>query len=322
MPEEILPNLFRIEVPLPGSPLKALNSYVIKGADRNLVIDTGMNREVCRQALLSGLDALKIDLSRTDIFITHVHADHSGLVSHVATGTSQVYFNRPDAAMLTSTDFWDRIVDEAVLNGFPEEEARRAVQEHPGQKYKVSWEFPLHLLADGDTLKIDGYNFECLHTPGHTPGHMCLYEPAKKLLISGDHVLGDITPNITSWSNGDDPLGDYLVSLDRVYALDVDLALPGHRSLIHDCKERIRELKHHHAVRADEVLHILEKGAQNAFQVASQMTWDIQCDSWDSFPLGQKWFAAGEAAAHLRYLERSGKVISARNNGTVTFSAS
>ncbi len=102
---------------------------------------------------------------------------------------------------------------------------------------------------------------------------------------------------------------EYLASLDRVYDLDVELVLPGHRSVIRDHRARIDELRRHHRARLDEVLSILEKGRQNVFQVASQMTWDIDFDSWESFPVAQKWFAFGEAAAHLKYLEEEGRVM-------------
>jgi hypothetical protein len=79
--------------------------------------------------------------------------------------------------------------------------------------------------------------------------------------------------------------------------------LPGHRGIFKSCKERIQELKQHHQKRLDEIISILEKGNKNAFQVASEMSWDIICDSWDLFPVSQKWFATGEAIAHLKYLK-------------------
>ena len=72
--------------------------------------------------------------------------------------------------------------------------------------------------------------------------------------------------------------------------------------------KRIDELKQHHAQRAAEVVDILAKGPQNAFDVAAQMTWDLDCDSWDLFPVAQKWFATGEAVAHLKYVEARGRI--------------
>jgi len=96
MIEEILANFYRIEIPLPGNPLKAINSYVIKTPDRNLMIVTGWNREKCRQAMQAGLRDLEVDLRKTDFFITHFHIDHVGLVSNLTAETSKIYFNQPD----------------------------------------------------------------------------------------------------------------------------------------------------------------------------------------------------------------------------------
>ena len=90
--------------------------------------------------------------------------------------------------------------------------------------------------------------------------------------------------------------------------LEVDLVLPGYRRLIRNHGTRIAELKQHHAHRLNEVLTILQGAPLNAFQLASRMTWDIKADSWDQFPVAQRWFATGEAISHLRYLEEEGKL--------------
>ena len=93
--EEICSDLFCIKVPLPDSPLKYLNSYVVRAPDRSLIIDTGLNRKECLEAMQKGLDTLGIDLSKSDIFITHLHADHFGLVSELATDSTNILFSRP-----------------------------------------------------------------------------------------------------------------------------------------------------------------------------------------------------------------------------------
>ncbi len=138
---------------------------------------------------------------------------------------------------------------------------------------------------------------------------MCLYEPRRKILLAGDHILSDISPNIQLWSDEWNPLKEYLASLDKVYALDVELALPGHRQIFGNCRERIRELKDHHRQRLNEIVSILQKGKKDAFQVASEMSWEMTYDSWDLFPLTQKWFAVGEAISHLKYLEEEGFIL-------------
>lgn len=308
MCEEVHPNLFRIQIPLPESPLKYLNSYVIKDPARSLIIDTGLNRQECLDAMQTGLDKLGIDLAKSDIFITHLHADHFGLVSKLVTDSTNIYFSRPDKELVESWEGFGDMVAYAGRNGFPEDELKAAIEKHPGSRYGTDWIPELKVLDDGDLIDAGSYHFKCVATPGHTMGHTCLYEPNRKILVAGDHILTDITPNIQCWSDSENRLKHYLASLDKVYDLEVDLVLPGHRRLIDNHRARIEELKEHHQQRLDEVLSILARGPMSAFQVAAHMTWDIACDSWDQFPVTQKWFATGEAISHLRYQEDAGLI--------------
>jgi glyoxylase-like metal-dependent hydrolase (beta-lactamase superfamily II) len=319
MCEEILPNLFRNKIPLPESPLKYLNSYIIKDPARSLIIDTGLNRKECLDAMQKGLDTLGIDLSKSDIFITHLHADHFGLVSELATDSTNIFFSRPDKELMESWEGFGAMVAYAGQNGFPEDQLKAAIDKHPGAKYGSDWIPESKVLDDGDVIDVGVYHFKCVATPGHTMGHTCLYEPNKKILVAGDHILIDITPNIQCWSDTDNHLKHYLASLDKVHKLQVDLVLPGHRRLIDNHRARIEELKKHHALRLDEVLAILKNGSMSAFEVASHMSWDIDCERWDQFPVAQKWFATGEALAHLRYLEEEAKVVRKRVAKTIKF---
>jgi glyoxylase-like metal-dependent hydrolase (beta-lactamase superfamily II) len=174
-------------------------------------------------------------------------------------------------------------------------------------------------LHHGDRLDVGDYRLEVLHTPGHTAGHVCLYERDKRILFSGDHVLGDITPNIATWSDEGDPLADYLDSLALVARLEVALCLPGHRTPVKDCRGRIEALVEHHRERADEVLQILSRGPRNAYDTAAEMTWSIRARSWAEFPVMQRWFATGEATAHLRYLEGTGQVARLDHDSEIVF---
>ncbi len=304
MIEELLPGLYRMDVPIPNNPLKSLNSYVLKSDERNLVIDTGMNRPECLNAMEAGLGELGVDLERTDFLITHMHADHSGLAATIPASGSVVFCSQQDADIINADDsHWELMRIFVRTGGFPAEEFDNAIQKHPGYKYRARDYIDFAILAEGDPVNVGDYHFRCMITPGHTQGHLCLYEAEKKIFISGDHILNDITPNISLWSDDIDPLADYIISLDRVGRLDIDIVLPGHRTIFRNCRERIEELKKHHRTRADEVLSILHQGSQDAYEVASQMTWDMTYDSFDEFPIAQKWFAAGEALAHLKYLE-------------------
>lgn len=319
--EKIREGIFCIKVPLPGNPLKSINSYVLSGLKRNLVVDTGMNMKPCLDAIRKGFEELKLDISKTDFFITHMHADHSGLVAVLATDESAVYFNKREAEFLLkfSNDYWEKVISFMKTHGFPEEEAEKAVLRHPGFKYIARGPLNLFLVNDGEEIDIGNFRFRILHTPGHTPGHMCLYEPDKKILFSGDHILGDITPNISAWSDEEAHLDDYFKSLDRISVLDVELVLPGHRRAFPDCRGRIEELKRHHEQRLREVVEIIGNGRRTAYEVASFMKWDIDFKSWDEFPVLQKWFAVGEAIAHLKFLEERGILLSGKEEGVIFY---
>jgi len=307
--EEIKTALYRAEIPLPGNPLKATNSYIIRDEKRNLVIDTGMKRSACREAMKEVFEQLALDPEKTDFFVTHMHIDHIGLVDEFSTVNSVVYFNRPDAEILNYKNIWELIMSMTERHGFPAEMVNIAVGSHPGQRYEPKTPEDFTLVEDGDVIRYGCYELHCIMTPGHSPGHTCLYEPEQKLLLSGDHILGDITPNITTWLDESNPLGNYFTSLDRIRMLPVELVLPGHRRIFTDCRKRIEELKEHHRQRLEEVIAILcETGPVSAFDVASRMTWDLVAEGWDDFPLMQKWFATGEALAHLRHLEYEGRI--------------
>jgi len=324
MIEEILTNLYKIEIPLPGSPLKALNSYVIKGPERSLIIDTGWDRKECMNAMQTGLREVKVDLGKSDFFITHFHPDHLSLVFNLAAETSKIYFNQPEANFVGDRNRWDHLCNYARKSGLAENEIQAVTDSHPGHKYWPKSQLTFTILKENDEIAIGEYLFRCVETPGHTPGHLCLYEPDKKILVSGDHILNDITPNIQLWSDEWNPLKEYLASLDRVYGLGIELVLPGHRSIFTSCHERIEALREHHQTRLDEVSLILEEGAKDAHQVASQMKWDISYDydSFELFPVLQKWFATGEAIAHLKYLEESGMIRRQMQENKILYSLS
>lgn len=317
--QEVADNIHRMAIPLPGNPLKAVNSYVIKDSGRNLIVDTGLNRNECMEAMQSGLKALKVDLEETDFFVTHLHADHFALVPGLVADARTIYFNRLDAESAARGGVWDRMAEYACQNGFSIEESQRALERHPGHRHGSNLNHALTLLDGGEILSIGDYAFTCISTPGHTRGHMCLYEPNRKILISGDHILEDITPNIQSWSDEVQPLRSYLANLDEIYKLNVDIVLPGHRRIFTHCRMRIEELKYHHQVRLEEVLTIVGKGPRNAYGTASEMTWDINCKSWEDFPVAQKWFATGEALAHLKYLVEDQKLVRERIGGQFVF---
>ena len=119
-----------------------------------------------------------------------------------------------------------------------------------------------------------------------------------------------------------DSLGDYLQSLDRVKGLEVAELLPAHRSETGDLRRRAEELAAHHARRIENAWETIRRQpGMTAYEIAGHMAWSIRCRSWEDFPLTQKFFAVGEALAHLDYLEVRGRVTRREKYGKWAYDA-
>lgn len=304
MLEECAKGIVRILVPLPRSPLKYTNSYLITG-ERNLLIDTGFCRPECKEALLSALDTLQVPLEKTDFFITHHHSDHVGLAPALAGQAGTIYIGETELQWLHSyeVDGWEKFDGRLAKEGFPQTELEQLWEQNPARIYAPPPCDRYMPVKDGQILSYGGYDLICRRMPGHTPGHMCLHLPSQKLMFLGDHVLFDITPNIIAWPGVENALGDYLNSLRALQAYDVVMPLPGHREASMALSARVQALLTHHESRLREVEQILkERPGLTAYELAGHMTWNIQSKSWETFPLAQKWFAVGETIAHLEEL--------------------
>lgn len=312
---KVAENIYKKVVPLPNNPLREINAYIITG-EKNLLIDTGFNRPECEAALRSAFKELELDSA--DLFITHLHSDHCGLAGKFASEASVVYSGETDGELINfeaGNLYWRMLDDLFIKYGFPKADFGRNTDIHPGRKYCHEERISFTYVAEGDRLSYGGYELEAIETPGHTPGHMCLYDKKNKILFGGDHILGTITPNICIEISAENPLQDYLNSLSKIEKLDVKLLLTAHGTPIEDMHSRIRELKKHHEERLAEATHILGGEWKTAYMAAQDMTWEINCKNWNDFPAPQKWFATGEAISHLQYLYFSGKITREEKNG-------
>jgi glyoxylase-like metal-dependent hydrolase (beta-lactamase superfamily II) len=309
MPKEIMQDVFLIKIPLPGNPLKNTNSYFIKGTQRNLLIDTAFNRSECLDALTQSLDALSVDFSKTEIFMTHLHSDHTGLAGSIGTADTVRYIGAKDKVImdkLYDETYWKLVDERYCMLGFTMDQLIENRRSNPASVYNPK-PMVLTTVEDGDIIDLGDKVLRCVETPGHTPGHMCLYMPDQQVLFSGDHIIFDITPNIAMWSLDDHSLEDYMASLEKVKALPILQTFSGHRNPLGDCHARIDDLMAHHAERLAEVIVILkEMPKATVYEVASKMTWSIRARNWDDFPMAQKWFAVSEAGSHLEYLRGRG----------------
>ena len=324
MVEKLANNLYTFKIRLPRNPLQWLNCYVIKGGEgeRNLLVDSGFKKPVCLADLKAGMAELELDPKETDVYFTHFHVDHVGNGKALADMGCRIFMGSIEYQYFRDAR-WKNTLWHMVKDGMPQHEVDYFV-ELDAKNGTDPTEFTAQTVEPGGILSYGGYDFECLVMPGHTAGNTCLYDRRSQIMLTGDCVLFDITPNITNSGMEDmDNLGMYLDSLDRITQYPVRMALPAHRGWGRvSLAERVEELKGHHAVRLAEVERIVtENPGISAYETARYMTWQIKAKTWEDFPLSQKQFATGEANAHLIHLSETGVIRRLiDDDGNITYS--
>jgi len=319
--EKIFDDVYLVHVPLPKSPLKYVNSYIITG-EKPLVIDTGFNTEESYSVLNDALSELKI--KRPSFFITHIHADHIGLIGRFPENYG-VHISEEEYKIIEDSsgtnDYWLRMNEYLMRNGLPEEDLKIAfgilnsifVGTYP-DLLKINF----ISMKEGSVITTGNRKLRVLITPGHSPGHACLYDERDEILFSGDHILFTITPNITWWPSLQNSLERYIISLEKMKEIRIRNTLPGHGEIGGEPYKRIEEIIEHHKKRLNEIMGALD-GELNAFQVAASIKWNVMNGEWNLFPKMQKYFALGETIAHLIYLENMGLLSRIERNGKIYY---
>jgi len=186
--EQIENHIFRIKVTLPDNPLRSLNSYLIRGGERNLLIDAGFNLDVCYRDLTAGLSCIGADMAKTDIFFTHFHSDHSGLAGRIAHPESRIYMGRADMEindryLLGKEIEWGETESDFITAGYTVEELIETRKVNPAFEFVADGYYETTPVDDGYCLDLGGVSLFALTTPGHTPGHTCLYETDTQTLF-------------------------------------------------------------------------------------------------------------------------------------------
>jgi glyoxylase-like metal-dependent hydrolase (beta-lactamase superfamily II) len=173
---------------------------------------------------------------------------------------------------------------------------------------------PDRLLADGDRLDLAGRQLGVVWTPGHTPGHICLYDADHDLLLSGDHVLPRISPNIGMHAGeAEPPLADFLDSLRRVAGYGSAEILPAHEYRFVGISSRVAQLLEHHERRCAEILDVVRAlGQPTVWAVTTRLSWSR---GWDQVVGFMRRMALAETHAHVRYLVERGDLRDARHGG-------
>lgn len=311
--ERVRPGLWSVPVPIPDNPLRYVLVYVFETDRGPYLVDAGWNTDDAWQALRHGLEVVGTSVSDVQgVLVTHIHADHYGLAGRVREASGAwVALHPEDAALIRNryvdtTDLLERVGAMLRRVGAPDEELDNLQHASMPILPRVDVVHPDLLLDDGATPEVPGWDLVAVWTPGHSPGHLCFHEQRQQLLLSGDHVLPRITPNIPFHPQaGADPLGDYLASLARLADLPTDEVLPAHEHRFIGLTARLAELRDHHEARFAEAVAAIADGIDTAWDIAARMTWSRP---WESIAAFMRRAAVGEAMAHLRALETRGVV--------------
>lgn len=305
----MIPGLWRLRLPLPWAGVPHCNAWAIAAGSGIVLIDTGMHEPGSLAQLERALDQVNLRLEHVRLLaITHAHSDHWGQAAPILerAGCELWMHPRHQHAIPGEGDPEGRLarqlevgrqsgVSEAALEAY----AERAKDAPSGIARAVA---PDRELVPGVEIETDLGVWSVHETPGHAPSHVCLFQAQRRLLISGDHVLGRISLYYDyGWTP--DPVGEFSRSLDRVDALDARLALSGHGKPFVDVSGHIEANRKLVDQRLEATLAALGGQARTAVEIAPEIYGE---------PLragNANWFLS-QTLCYLRHLELNGRARS------------
>ncbi|HTY73705.1 MAG TPA: MBL fold metallo-hydrolase [Actinomycetes bacterium] len=313
--EAVRAGVWSLPVPIPDSPLRYTLCYVLDLPGGLVVVDPGWDTDLGWGTLVDGLALAGAGIGDVSgVVLTHVHPDHHGLTArlrdasdawvamHPAERDSLPSRARVSARGVAADETWLRRC------GVPADVAAELVLRRELLARFAAMARPDRLLHDGDSIPGDKGRFRAVWTPGHTPGHLCFHDTVEDLLLTGDHVLPRISPNIGLQPHAEDlPLAAYLESLARVTAYDSAEVLPAHEYRFVGLAQRVHALHRHHEERCAEVIAVLsEAGTGTVWDVTQHLSWSR---GWGSVTGFMRRAAVAETAAHLHYLAERSEVV-------------
>jgi glyoxylase-like metal-dependent hydrolase (beta-lactamase superfamily II) len=305
--ERVLPGLWRLRLPLPWPGVPHCNAWALAAGDGIVLVDTGMHEPGSLGHLERALAQCRLRLEHVLLLVcTHAHSDHYGQAATIMERSGCELWMHPDHEHMTrAAEDPDaalaRRVEVALQSGVPEAPLRRYAESRKGQGYGIAGLVePARALLPGVEVATDLGTWTVHETPGHAPSHVCLFQAERRLLLSGDHLLGRVSLYYDfGWSP--DPAGEFLRSLDVVEALDARLCLPGHGRTFADVQAHVdanRKLVHERLARVEEVL---ATGASTAFDALPRIYGEAVT------PMTANWWLS-ETLSYLRHLEVTGRV--------------
>ncbi len=331
-PAEIAEGVFLLALPLGIHRIPSVNAYLLVDPGGDTLIDCGIyaGTPLSTGQVEDGTGALGAALAQCGrsfdslgrLIITHAHIDHYGIAGevvrrsgaelwmHAQTDLDRAKYAHPDSAIDRRTLM---LADHGL---YGDTLARASTGLRDWIPVMPSIGQPTAKVRGGEKFSASGRSWEILHTPGHSPGHICIWSADDRLLCSGDHLLKSISPPVTFERGFErDPMGSYLGSLRLVEQLEPALVLPGHGETFTDGAARAAEIAQGKRRRLDRVLRTIQSASHTVTELAA-----------DLYPRplkgAQLHFVMAEILAYLAYLEVRGRAERVRaSEGVFTWRA-
>jgi len=322
---------FKIDVPFA---VKFVCLYLFRLDEKVILIDAGLNMGNWKRLFFKALKEVNLSISDIDYcFITHIHLDHMGLAKTLKSKNPNLKILMHDITyqlMKWETDQADlkeleqeaiKVSKELIRYGISEEQGKKVIQFFMYWPKFLQYQEPDTILHDGDKILN---SLKIIWTPGHSFGHICIFDEERRFLFSGDHILSRITPHIGNFVvpsdlaekykdyNFNNILKHYLDSLDRIDKLNPKIIFPAHQEIIYNPHERIIAIKEHHKNRLFEISSVIKNNPLTPFEI-SKIHFGEDLDDINSF------MALSEVLGHLLYLENEGKIQKIEKNGKLFY---
>lgn len=309
---EPAPGVFRLVLPLPFPGLDRVNAYLLADEDASVLVDCGIyspsqDSDHGWDELVAAVAACDLDVHDIKVLlITHPHIDHYGMAARLLEEVGcELWMHEAAHEDLEVYDHPERVVERVrhllADHGIAPEDLDELTAFENWKPYVSGIVEATRWLTGGETFTAGGREWEVVWTPGHARAHVCLWTAADSVFVSGDHLLPAITPHIDYEGDEQDPLGDFLESLQRVEELAPELVFPGHGRPFDDGAERARAIARHHDRRLGAILQVIRRRPASAAAITDEIFGTTLLNF-------QRRLAMGEALAHLRYLEKRGEV--------------
>lgn len=296
----LLPGVWRIRLPFHAE-LNHVNVHLLKQGEAFVLVDCGFGSSAAFQVLEASLTQLGVEWKHIrEIVLTHGHPDHMGLAGRILDLSGARLAMHPREvnflARVADASAQPQLLDSKLRDwGAPLQQVDRVIDAYLGVRAEFRHLTPDRALMDGALIESDAGIWEAIHTPGHSPGHVCLFNPEQRTLISGDHVLGKITPHI-AWSEESDLLEEFLASQQSIGRLAADSVLPSHGDPFGGLSSRTTEIVEHHELRCRLIQRAQDEGARTAHDI-TRVLWRDELSPF------QYRFAMYEVMAHLKYMD-------------------